>query len=184
MTQEEYDKQQEDSDERLSFRVIMMIIEAKQPNESAWDTLLTREIFEELVTFEEYLYGLKLPYHMDNLNPISKENYAGPEMLGLGDLCKRYNLTTEKMDEDLEEDCNPDKPFDCPVKLKPKCFSTDTPLHFVYERWNDTYNISRYDNDKELVDKIKTGKGDEYIYDWRTLKIDSIFGGTLPAKVD
>ena len=74
----------------------MMIIEAKRPNESAWDTLLTREAFQEMVDFEDYLYSLKLPYHLDGLNPISEENYVGPEMVGLEDLCKRYNLTTEK----------------------------------------------------------------------------------------
>lgn len=41
---------------------------------------------------------------------------------------------------------------------------TPRPLDFVYERFNDTYNISRYDSDKELIDKIKTGKGDPYLY--------------------
>jgi len=125
----------------------MMIIEAKRPNETAWDTLLTREAFEEMVLFEDFLDSLKLPYHLNDLNPISKEDYDGPEMIGLQDLCAKFNLTTEEMDEDLEEDCNPDKPFDCPVKLKPKCLGNATPLNFVYERWNDTYNISRYDND-------------------------------------
>ena len=45
-------------------------------------------------------------------------------MLGLGDLCELYNVTTEEMDEDLEDDCNEEKEYGCPVKLKPKCFST------------------------------------------------------------
>ena len=75
-------------------------------------------------------------------------------MLGLYDLCQLYNVTTKEMDEDLEEDCNKDKEYGCPVKLKQKCFSTSRPLDFVYERWNDTYNISRYDNDQKLIDKI------------------------------
>ena len=39
----------------------MFIFEAKQPNETAWDNLLTREAFEEMVKFEEFLYSLKLP---------------------------------------------------------------------------------------------------------------------------
>ena len=54
----------------------------------------------------------------------------------------------------------------------------------MYERWNDTYNISRYDSDKELVDKIKTGKGDEFLYEWQILYIDQIYGGTQPETVD
>ena len=39
-------------------------------------------------------------------------------MLGLGDLCELYNVTTEEMDEDLEDDCNKEKEYGCPVKLK------------------------------------------------------------------
>jgi len=132
--------------------------------------------------FEEVLYSMKLPYDYLGINNMT--NYTGPEMVGLADLCKEFNLTTEEEDEDLEEGCDPDKPYDCPVKLKPKCFMTGKPLDFVYERFNDTYNISRYDSDKELVDKIKTGKGDKYLYTWRSLVIDGIFGGTQPKNVD
>ena len=89
------------------------------------------------------------------------------------------------MDEDLEEDCNKNKEYGCPVKLEPKCFATPRPVDFVYERWNDTYNISRYDNDQELVDKIKTGKGDPYLFkNHRIIFLDSLFGGTTPEKVD
>jgi hypothetical protein len=61
---------------------------------------------------------------------------------------------------------------------------TPRPLDFVYERFNDTFNISRYDSDKELIDKIKTGKGDPYLYKYQTIKIDSAFGGTQPVNVD
>ena len=39
-------------------------------------------------------------------------------MIGLADLCSQYNITTEEMDEDLEEDCNEEKEYGCPVKLK------------------------------------------------------------------
>ena len=45
MTQEEWDRQQseEEDDERASFRVLSMIMEAKRPNETAFETVLTRE---------------------------------------------------------------------------------------------------------------------------------------------
>ena len=56
-------------------------------------------------------------------------------------------------------------------------------MDFVYERWNDTYNISRYDTDKELVEKIQTGKGDENLYTWQNIYVN-IFGGTTPKDVD
>ena len=49
MTEEEWEAFQEEeeanSDERIQFRVISLIMEAKRPNESAWETLLTREAF-------------------------------------------------------------------------------------------------------------------------------------------
>ena len=100
----------------------MFIFEAKQPNETAWDNLLTREAFEEMVKFEEFLYSLKLPENA--LGDALPPNQTEPRMIGLDDLCQQYNITTEEMDEDLEEDCKKDEPYGCPVKLKEKCFST------------------------------------------------------------
>jgi hypothetical protein len=45
LTQEEWDQQQseKDDDERLNFRVLSLIMEAKRPNDTAFETLLTRE---------------------------------------------------------------------------------------------------------------------------------------------
>ena len=97
-------------------------MEAKRPNDTAFETLLTREAFGEMIKFEEYLYNLTLPENA--LGEPLPENQTEPRMLGLADLCELYNVTTEEMDEDLEEDCKPDKPYDCPVKLQPKCFTT------------------------------------------------------------
>ena len=36
-------------------------MEAKRPNDTAFETLLTREVFQAQVEFEEYLYSIKLP---------------------------------------------------------------------------------------------------------------------------
>ena len=61
------------------------------------------------------------------------------------------------------------------------------PLDFLYERHNDTYNLSRYDDDKELLDKIQTGKGDEdYIYtdDYRYIPVTNMFAATYPEDID
>ena len=141
----------------------------------------------EMVDFEDFLYSIKLPYNQTlgtAKKPNDVSNYTGPAELGLYDLCELRNITTEEMDEDLEEDCDQDDPYDCPVKLKPKCTTTFRPLDFVYERFNDTYNISRYDDDKELVDKIKTGKGDEYLYDWLIINVEKVFGGRTPDDPD
>ena len=115
MTQEEWDLQQseKEDDERFAFRVLSLIMEAKRPNDTAFETLLTREALYAQIEFEEYLYSIKLSE--DALAPGTIEN---PRMLGLGDLCELYNVTTEEMDEDLEDDCNKEKEYGCPVKLK------------------------------------------------------------------
>ena len=112
------------------------------------------------------------------------KNRGQVEELGLADLCELYNITSEEQDEDLEDDCDKNKEYGCPVKVRPKCFTTQRPLDFIYERWNDTYNLTRYDSDKELVDKIQTGKGDPFLYDYLNIYVDSVFGGTTPEKVE
>ena len=61
ITEEELEQQKKDDDERLKFRVIQFIIEAKRPNATAFDTLLTREAFYEMERFEEVLYSMKMP---------------------------------------------------------------------------------------------------------------------------
>lgn len=38
-----------------------MIMEAKRPNDTAFETLLTREAMYAQEEFEEYLYNVKLP---------------------------------------------------------------------------------------------------------------------------
>ena len=92
ITEEELEQQKKDDDERLKFRVIQFILEAKRPNDTAWDTLLTREAFYAMENFEEVLYNMKMPYNYGCdtetgcLNNMT--DYTGPEMIGLADLCK------------------------------------------------------------------------------------------------
>ena len=94
MTQEEWDKQQseKDDDERLSFRVLSMIMEAKRPNATSFETLLTREALYAQEEMEEYLYSLKLPADYLRLTPpIDLKNLPedfNKTMVGLGDLCE------------------------------------------------------------------------------------------------
>ena len=125
MTEEEWEEKQseEENDERNEFRVLPLIMEAKRPNDTAFETLLTREALHAQIEFEEFLYSIKLPSDYLKRTP-NNLNTTNSKMLGLQDLCEQYNLTTEEMDEDLEEDCNKNKEFGCPVKLRPKCFST------------------------------------------------------------
>lgn len=79
MTEEEWEAFQEEeeanSDERIQFRVISLIMEAKRPNDSAWETLLTREAFQAMIEFEEYLYSIKLP--RDHLEQVAAASGGG-----------------------------------------------------------------------------------------------------------
>ena len=86
MTQEEWDKQEaeKDDDERLSFRVLSLIMEAKRPNDTAFETLLTRESLYDQLEMEEYLYSLKLPSDYLAPDPLKKN----VTFIGLGDLCE------------------------------------------------------------------------------------------------
>ena len=47
------------SDERVNFRVLLFIFEAK-PRPGIRQTLLTRELFREMSKFEDFLYSLGL----------------------------------------------------------------------------------------------------------------------------
>ena len=50
---------------------------------------------------------------------------------------------------------------------------------------NDTYNLTRYESDKELLKKVRTGKGDVKLYtDFNHIFVDNIFEGTTPKKID
>ena len=141
-----------------------------------------------MVEFEKFLFSIKLPsdYYDVVVNSTTPGIPVGEEF-GLADVCELYNITSEET-EDLIDDIKCDKniPYDCPAQISEKCFHTPSPLDFVYERFNDTYNISRYDDDAELVDKIQTGKGDEeYIYDaYYYINVDFPFSATYPETVD
>ena len=74
--------------------------------------------------------------------------------VGLYQVCTLYNLTSEDDDDEAFDNCDKRIPYDCPVELDEKCFHTASILDFIYERHNDTYNLTRYEDDAELLDKI------------------------------
>lgn len=54
------------------------------------------------------------------------------------------------------------------------------PLDFVYARYNDTYDMNVFGDSQDLLEKVRTGKGDEEIYTgFRVLYVSNFFGGTL-----
>ena len=90
----------EKSDERIQFRVISLIMEAKRPNDTAFETLLTREAMYEMLEFEKFLYNITL--REDALTnpdpssagmfaflapPVNKTENSTAKLIGLADLC-------------------------------------------------------------------------------------------------
>ena len=64
---------------------------------------------------------------------------------------------------------------------------TQRPLDFVYEKYNNTYNISRdaYKDNSELREKIQTGRGDNEIFKGRHfLYLDNFLAETQPPEVE
>ena len=60
-------------------------------------------------------------------------------------------------------------------------------LDFVYEKYNDTYNLTEeaYADDKQLLAKIQSGKGDPEIYKgYSLLYLDTFVAGTVPDKIE
>ena len=72
----------------------------------------------------------------------------------------------------------------CLPKIEQKCKSTPRPLDFVYDRKTDSYDLSQYASDLDLIRKVQSGKGDETFiyYGSKSLYIEMMFGGTVPKE--
>lgn len=138
-----------------------------------------------MLDFEEMLYSFKLPEDIANATKAEPPYEPKLPLKGLADVCTLFNITSEKSYEKWLEDCDQEKPYDCPVPERERCLVTPRPLDFIYERHNDTYNLTRYESDSQLLKKIRTGKGDtEYIYTGpRTLNMD-MYADTEPKNID
>ena len=68
-----------------------------------------------------------------------------------------------------------------------KCYFSQKPIDYIYERKENIYNIDRYPTDESIVKKVQSGKGDEvFIYSegsYKNLYIEAIFAGTTPEVV-
>ena len=103
-----------------------------------------------MIDFEEMLFNV--PYEWSDTDYNAQEGNLERPMKGkklyFKDLCQQYNSTDD--DEDPLEQVGPTPP----VKIPPKCKSTQKPHDFVYEKYNDTYNLTSYSDDKALLEKV------------------------------
>ena len=142
---------------------------------------MNKESFKEMVKFDEFVMSQKFQAPPGN-ETANIEAGEPPTMYSFTDLCKPEKpLDQIKLDEWAQK-CNSDEVY-CLTPRKPRCYTTPKPLDFVYEVQTDSWNIDRYSNDRELVAKIQTGKGDErFIYDefYKNIYIQIFFAGMTP----
>ena len=69
------------------------------------------------------------------------------------DLCRKTNVTDEVVRQFAAEGCETD-PFYCLPDIEEKCQVTARPIDFIYDRKTDSFDLSKYRNDQELIAKI------------------------------
>jgi predicted RND superfamily exporter protein len=97
-----------------------------------------------MIDFEEILYsvGVETDAHITKDPETNKAYTPTGEIMYLDQLCMQFNYTIDDGEE-------LGVPF-----IPPKCQTTQKPLDFIYEKYNDVYNLTRYKDDGELLDKI------------------------------
>ena len=137
-----------------------------------------------MIEYEEMIYNIQIYddgfFGKDGVEP-DYGGGPGSKKIGLADVCTQFNLTIDEDDENKQFGYTPRK------EPGPKCKVTQRPLDFVYEKYNDTYNITeaRFKDDTELLELIQTGKGDPEIYTgFQNLYVDYFLGGTNPVEVE
>ena len=105
-----------------------------------------------MIDYEQALYNVTVPddatYSKDATEPYPGGG-EGSKNVTLYDVFQQFNFT---VDDDEEQQIG----YTPRVELGPKCFVTQRPLDFVYEKYNDTYNITEaaIKDNKELLERI------------------------------
>ena len=62
---------------------------------------------------------------------------------------------------------------------------TQRPLDFIYDRQTDSFDLSHFETDLDLIAKIQSGKGDERFmyYGHKNLYVELMFAGTIPREI-
>jgi hypothetical protein len=130
-----------------------------------------------MIDLENFITSLQVP---DELSSQIK----GKETVSFYDVCRRTNITDEIVVEYAAEGCKIDDYY-CIPDVEEKCKTSSRPIDFIYDRKTDSFDLSKYRTDMDLVAKIQTGKGDETFmyYGHKNIYVELIFAGTTPAEV-
>ena len=101
----------------------------------------------------------------------------------LYDLCQKLSVTDEVVEEYAAGVCETNERY-CLPDIPEKCRVSARPIDFVYDRKTDSYDLSDYDSDMELIGKVQTGKGSEFIhYGYKHITVGLLFAGTIPRQI-
>lgn len=104
----------------------------------------------ELLAFEEMIHSISLPANAADIaaGNATASNTTDVKEYKLFDICRLYNITDEATQDELEDE---DEDY---VRVGPKCYTSAKPQDFIYELDGDLYNMTAYEDDKELLSKI------------------------------
>ena len=107
-----------------------------------------------------------------------------PESVSFYDVCRKADITDDLVVQFAAEGCKTNE-FYCIPDIPKKCEATQRPLDFVYDRKTDTYDLSQFETDMDLIAKIQSGKGDEtfMFYGHKNLYVELMFAGTIPKEI-
>ena len=99
-----------------------------------------------MIALENFIYSIKLPLPQTDQKKcaLETEDYVAcePIMLGLGDLCRQEYITSAADEAEWESKCKDEEDQDyCLVSLPKKCYTSQRPIDFIYERKTDAYVI-------------------------------------------
>ena len=99
-----------------------MIVEAKS------DNLITLEAFEEMRQFEDLLYSIT-EFTDTKLDPLNNLHRTGKgKLFSFNDICYKFELVTDK-------------------GIIKRCYNSEMPLDFVYEKRSNKYILDHYASD-------------------------------------
>ena len=79
-------------------------------------------------------------------------NYTEPRMLGLDDMCRKVPVTLASDEAEWKRLCDgdsnlPGDPAFCINEIPRKCWFSQKPIDFIYDRQTDQYDLDRFRTD-------------------------------------
>ena len=124
---------------------VFVMIEAKKQSDGS-QSLLTLEHFKEMIDLDEYFLNIAA-------TPEMADKLVSGKAPTLYDLCQKLNVTDEIVVEYAAVGCETNPRY-CLPDIPEKCRVSPRPIDFVYDRFTDSYDLSPYSSDLELIGKV------------------------------